>query len=161
VTNRAKPRLSYRTHKDRTGPSSQRPLVVVRVLGALALLVALSVPLQAAPCSGVPVGRAVFLKSGDIDPDVFVWDAKQRVVDYSHGTWRDSSEVMVHTMLAKPGTHAVVVQCFPGAVHKEGNDPRDLIGIRLTTGPNKGRYGWVTSDDVHELVRHLSNTARR
>ncbi|MEA2688038.1 MAG: hypothetical protein QOD51_645, partial [Candidatus Eremiobacteraeota bacterium] len=96
-----------------------------------------------------------------IDPDVFVWDAKQRVVDYSHGTWRDSSEVMVHTMLAKPGTHAVVVQCFPGAVHKEGNDPRDLIGIRLTTGPNKGRYGWVTSDDVHELVRHLSNTARR
>jgi hypothetical protein len=153
MLNRPKPCLSHRTHKDRTGPSSQRRLVVVRVLGALALLVALALPIQAAPCGAVPVGRVVFLKSGDIDPDVFVWDAKQRVVDYAHGYWRDSSEVMVHTMLAKPGTHAVVVQCYPGAVHKEGNDPRDLVGIRLTTGPNKGRYGWVTSDDVHELAK--------
>lgn len=153
VTKRAKPCLSHRTHKDRTGPSSQRPLVVVRFLGALALLFAVTVPGQAAPCGAVPVGRAVFLRSGDIDPDVFVWDAKQRVVDYAHGFWRDSSEVMVHTLLAKPGTHAVVVQCLPAALHKEGNDPRDLVGIRLTTGPNKGRYGWVTSDDVHELAK--------
>lgn len=150
---RAKPCLPHHTHKDSAGPSSQRPLVVVRVLGALALLVAVSDPLRAAPCGAVPVGHAVLLRSGDIDPDVFVWDAKQRVVDYATGSWRDSSEVMAHTMLAKPGTHAVVVQCQPGAVHKEGNDPRDLVGIRLTNGPNKGRYGWVTSDDVHEIAK--------
>ncbi len=126
--------------------------MVVRVLGALALLVAVSVPLQAAPC-GVPVGHAVFLRSGDIDPDVFVWDAKQRVVDYASGYWRDSHDVVAHTLLAKPGTHAVIVQCQPGMVKKEGNDPRDLVGIRLTNGPNRGRYGWVTSDDVHEIAK--------
>lgn len=153
MTKRAEPCLFDRSHKDSSGRSSQRPLVVVRVLGALALLGAVSLPVQAAPCGSVPVGRAVFLKSGEIDPDVFVWDAKQRVVDYAHGNWRDSSEVLVHTLLAKPGTHAVVVQCYPGAIHKEGNDPRDLVGIRLTNGPNKGRYGWVTSDDIHELAK--------
>jgi len=38
-------------------------------------------------------------------------------------------------------------------VKKEGNDPRDLVGIRLTNGPNRGRYGWVTSDDVHEIAK--------
>jgi hypothetical protein len=126
--------------------------VVARVLGALALLAALSVPVEAAPC-GVPVGRAVILKSGDIDPDVFVWDGRQRVVDYAEGHWRDSHDVVAHTMLAKPGTRAVVIQCHPGLVRKEGNEARDLIGIRLVNGPNKGRYGWVTSDDVHEIAK--------
>jgi hypothetical protein len=42
-------------------------------------------------------------------------------------------------------------------VRKEGNDTRDLIGIRLTNGPNKGRYGWVTSDDVHEIGKRLTS----
>jgi len=151
VTKRPKPRLSHRTHKDHTGPPSQRPVVVARVLGALALL-AVSLPVQAAPC-GVPVGHAVFLKSGDIDPDVFVWDAKQRVIDYANGYWRDSHDVVAHTVLAKPGTRAVIVECQAGLVHKEGSDMRDAIGVKLTNGPNKGHYGWVTSDDVHELAK--------
>ncbi|GAC1660143.1 MAG: hypothetical protein NVS4B13_07980 [Candidatus Elarobacter sp.] len=127
--------------------------MVARVLGALALLCALSVPVQAAAPCGVPVGHAVFLKSGDIDPDVFVWDAKQRVVDYATGYWRDSHDVVAHTMLAKPGTRAVIIQCYAGLVRKEGNDPRDAVGVRLTNGPNRGRYGWVTSDDVHTLAK--------
>ncbi len=92
------------------------------------------------------------LKSSDIDPDVFVWDAKQRVVDYAGGEW-GTHEVLAHTVLAKPGTRAVVVQCMPAAVHKKYTaDARDAIGIRLVNGPNKGRYGWVTSDDVHEVA---------
>jgi hypothetical protein len=151
VQKRPKPRLSHRAHKDPTGRSSQRPVVVARVLGALALL-AVSVPVQAAPC-GVPVGHAVFLKSGDLDPDVFVWDAKQRVIDYANGYWRDSHDVVLHTVLAKPGTHAVIVQCQANLVRKDGNDARDAIGVRLTNGPNKGHYGWVTSDDVHEIAK--------
>ena len=126
--------------------------MVARVLGALALLAAVTIPVQAAPC-GVPVGRPVYLKSADIDPDVFVWDARQRVVDYAGGSWRDTHDVMVHTMLAKPGTRAIVVQCQPGIVRRaDGGDSRDAIGIRLLNGPNKGRYGWVTSDDIHELA---------
>ena len=133
-------------------PSSQRRNVVARVLGALALLAALVIPVQAAPC-GVPVGHAVYLKSGEIDPDVFVWDAKQRVVDYATGHWRDSHDVIAHTLLAKPGTRAVVVQCATGLLRKDGADPRDVIGIRMVNGPNKGRYGWVNSDDIHEVAQ--------
>jgi hypothetical protein len=130
--------------------------VAVRVLGALAFLAVLSSPVQSAPC-GVPVGHAVALKSTDIDPDVFVWDAKQRVVDYAGGVWSDTHDVLVHTVLAKPGTRAVVVQCTAGVVHtKYGTDARDAIGIRLTNGPNRGRYGWVTSEDIHEVPRPLS-----
>jgi hypothetical protein len=149
---RPKLRLLHGTHKDRRVLLSHRPVVVARVIGALALLAALVIPVQAAPC-GVPVGRAVFLRSGDIDPDVFVWDAKQRVIDYANHDWRDSHDVLTHTMLAKPGTRAVIVQCQPGLVHRDGTDARDAIGIRLVNGPNKGRYGWVTSDDVHEVAQ--------
>ncbi|HEX3467941.1 MAG TPA: hypothetical protein VHT05_07685 [Candidatus Elarobacter sp.] len=125
--------------------------MVARILGALAVLTALSVPAQAAPCA-VPLGRSVALKSAELDPDVFVWDAKQRVVDYAGGYWRDTSDVLTHTVLAKPGTRAVVVQCTAGVVHqKYSPDTGDAIGIRLTTGPNKGHYGWVTSEDVHQV----------
>ena len=126
--------------------------MVARVLGVLAVLAALSVPVQASPC-GVPIGRVVTLKSTELDPDVFVWDAKQRVVDYAGGYWRDSHDVIQHTLLAKPGTRAVIVQCSAGIVHpKYAADPRDAIGIKLTNGPNKGRYGWVTSDNIHQIV---------
>ena len=126
---------------------------MVRPLGALVLLCALSTPALAAPC-GVPVGHAVTLKSTDIDPDVFVWDAKQRVVDYAGGYWRDTHDVLSHTVLAKPGTRAVIVQCDPGIVKmKYAAEHRDAVGIKLVNGPNKGRYGWVTSEDVHEIAR--------
>jgi hypothetical protein len=125
--------------------------VVARVLGALALLAAVNFSAQASPC-GVPLGHAVFLKSGDLDPDVFVWDARERVVDYAGGHW-GSDEVLAHTVLAKPGTRAVIVQCTPAAVHTRGGSIRDAVGIKLVNGPNKGRYGWVTSDDVHEVAR--------
>jgi hypothetical protein len=125
--------------------------VVARILSALAVLTALTVPAQAAPC-GVSVGRAVALKSAELDPDVFVWDAKQRVVEYAGGYWRDTHDVLSHTLLAKPGTRAVVVQCTAGVVRpKYSADNRDAIGIRLVSGPNKGHYGWVTSEDVHEI----------
>lgn len=125
--------------------------MVARTLGGLALLAALSIPVLAAPC-GVSVGRAVVLKSGDLDPDVFVWDAKQRVVDYATGHWGDTHDVLAHTLLAKPGTRAVIIECRPGLVRREGAEARDAIGIRLVNGPNKGRYGWVTSDDIHEIA---------
>ena len=108
---------------------------------------------MAGPCR-VPVGTRVVLKSAELDPDVFVWDAKQRVVDYAGGYWRDTHDVMVHTLLAKPGTRAVVVQCQPGIVRRgDGSATRDAIGIRILNGPNKGRYGWVTSEDVHEIAQ--------
>ncbi|GAC1454017.1 MAG: hypothetical protein PVSMB8_12720 [Vulcanimicrobiaceae bacterium] len=57
-------------------------------------------------------------------------------------------------MLAKPGTRAVIVQCEHGIVRpKYVADARDAVGVRLVNGPNRGRYGWVSSQDVHDLVR--------
>ncbi len=125
--------------------------MLARVLCGFALLAALGIPVLAAPC-GLPVGRAIVLKSAEIDPDVFVWDAKQRVIDYASGHWGDTHDVLQHTLLAKPGTRAVVVQCGAGLVRRDNGDARDVIGIRLVNGPNKGRYGWVTSDDVHGVA---------
>ncbi len=128
-------------------------VVVLRVLGAAALVVALSVPAFAVPCT-LSVGHAVSLKSTDLDPDVFVWDSKQRAIDYAAGYWKDTRDVLAHSLLAKPGTRATVVQCVPGAIHsKYASDLEDAVGIRIQSGPNRGRYGWVTSGDVHELAR--------
>ena len=92
------------------------------------------------------------LKSEEIDPDVFVWDSRRRVVDYAAGYWRDTNDVLSHSLLAKPGTRAVVVQCEAGIVKpKYVVEVRDAVGIRLLSGPNKGRYGWVTSQDIHSV----------
>jgi hypothetical protein len=126
--------------------------VVRRALGAVVALVALGVPADAAPCVVVP-GSAVILKSADLDPDVFVWDSKQRVVDYAAGAWRDTHDVLIHSVLAYPGTRAEVVQCDPGIVKPKYIDPLDAIGVRIVSGPNRGRYGWVTSQDIH-MVAH-------
>ena len=107
---------------------------------------------QTPRCAAAP-GTAVMLKSPDIDPDVFVWDAKVRAVDYAAGHWRDAHEVMTHSLLAKPGTRATVLQCEPAVVRfKYEPDPQDAIGIRLLNGPNRGRYGWVTSRDIHAVT---------
>lgn len=103
-------------------------------------------------CS-VPNRRSVMLKSPDIDPDVLVWDAKERAVDYASGHWRDAHDVMNHTVLAKPGTRAETVQCEPSVVRfKYEASAFDAVGVRLLSGPNHGRYGWVTSRDVHLLT---------
>ncbi len=124
-----------------------------RALGAVALLAALSVPATAAPCAQ-SAGTAIVLKSADIDPDVFVWDSKQRVVNYAGGFWGSTRDVLVHSVLAKPGTRAVIVQCDPGIVKpKYVSETLDAVGVRLTNGPNKGHYGWVTSQDFRVTMR--------
>lgn len=128
--------------------------MVARVVGALALLVALNVAAQAAPTCGVPVGRIITLKSVELDPDVYVWDARQRVQDYAQGSWGSSRDVISHTVLAKSGTHAIVVSCAPGVVAMKNDETsRDALGIKLLSGPNRGRYGWITSDDVHRIAK--------
>lgn len=110
---------------------------------------------MAAGCADLTNGQSVSLKSAEIDPDVFVWDAKARVIQYSSGVWNTTSEVMSHTMLSKPGTRAVVVACEKESVKSRYvNSVLDAIGIRLVTGPNRGRYGWVTSEDVHVTPRN-------
>jgi hypothetical protein len=127
-------------------------LVVRHVIGAAVLVVTLNVPAYASPCV-VPVGRPVTLKSADIDPDVFVWDARQRVIDYVGGYWHGTGDVLAHTLLAKPGTRATVIQCAAGVIHSRFlNELQDAVGLRILSGPNRGRYGWVTGEDVHLIT---------
>lgn len=103
---------------------------------------------------GIPSGQPVLLRSGDLDPDVFVWDSKQRVVAYAAGYWKNTTDVMSHTVLSKPGTRAVVIACDKEIVHSRyANAVQDAIGIRLMTGPSRGRYGWVSSEDVHFMPK--------
>ncbi len=133
---------------------------MVRVLGAAALFAALSVPAFAVPCAP-GVGHAVSLKSTDLDPDVFVWDSRQRAIDYAAGYWKDTRDVLAHSLLAKPGTRALVIQCAPGVIHsKYASDLEDAIGVRIQSGPNKGRYGWVTSEDAHETSDRTATAHR-
>ena len=88
------------------------------------------------------------------DPDVFVWDSRLLLVNYAAGIFDDAKSVMAHTTLAKPGTRAVVVSCITGVVKpKYVLVAYDAIGIRVTTGPYKGKWGWVASDDTHPIRR--------
>jgi hypothetical protein len=124
------------------------------------LLAASATPAFAAGCMGLTNGTAVALKSSDIDPDVLVWDTKAHVMTYSSGVWSTTSEVMSHTLLSKPGTRAKIVSCDKQSVRsKYVNSVLDAVGIQLTDGPNRGRYGWVTSEDVHLMPSRGASTA--
>jgi hypothetical protein len=126
---------------------------VVRSLVALLLTVvcvtAVPADADAGPCS-LSTGAAVVLRASDFDPDVLVWDSRQREMDYDGGNLKDTAEVLSHTLLSAPGTRAVVVACDPGSSKpRYAPEPEDTIGIKITSGPNRGRYGWVSSGDAH------------
>lgn len=126
--------------------------MVRRALAAAVLVAAVASPASAA-CA-YAVGSTVTLKSLDIDPDVFVWDSRARVISYAARAWESTHEVLVHSTLAKPGTRAVVVRCEAGVVRSKSlPGVQDAVGVRLLTGPNRGRYGWVTSADAHAELR--------
>jgi hypothetical protein len=94
-------------------------------------------PARAAGCTP-RAGTAVTLRASDFDPDVFVWDTQGRALAYaSRATFFKVDDVLRHIVLAKAGTHAVVVGCGEG-----------FVLVRLASGPNRGRIGWVTSSDV-------------
>ncbi len=103
---------------------------------------------DAAPCAA-PAGGRIVLESDAVDPDVFLWDSRTRLVDYAAGQWGNTRSIFAHTVLAEPGTQATIVSCVAGVAHpKFGNGDEDAIGVKIVSGPYKGRYGWVLSSDV-------------
>jgi len=115
-------------------------------------------PAFAIPCS-VASGEPVVLRSSDFDPDVLVWDTRQRAIDYVSGNIRSTSEVLVHTLLSKPGTRAIVTACDPGSAKpRYSAELLDTVGVKITTGPNRGRYGWVSSGDAHGNTPSMAAT---
>jgi hypothetical protein len=106
----------------------------------------------ATSCSSSALGGRVILQSDAVDPDVFVWDSRDRLVEYAAGRWGTTRAVFSHTVLAEPGTQAAVVACVPGIAHpKFAASDQDAIGVRLLSGTYRGKYGWILSGDAHGI----------
>lgn len=109
----------------------------------------------AAACE-VKVGQAVVLASQELDPDVFLWDSRDRLVRYAQGDYSVET-VLRHTTLIRAYTHAVVVICKNAGLrpsYAATADPTmDLVGVKVTTGGFRGHYGWVLSADVRRPYR--------
>jgi hypothetical protein len=78
----------------------------------------------------------VLLRSSGIDPRVLVFTQRAVLEQYRSGHWA-TRDVMNHCFVVDAGTAAVVVGRRAGDV-----------GVKLTAGPFRGRYGWVSEDDV-------------
>lgn len=116
----------------------------------LLAIAACALPAVARPPCHAPRGAHVTLFGGVDDPDVLVWDSKDRLVRYSGGSADTRQFLLPHALLSRPGTRAVVVSCSMGAVHpKFGDQDADAVGVMILSGKHRGRYGWVSSTDVH------------
>jgi hypothetical protein len=110
-------------------------------------------------CAGA-VGEPIMLRSSDFDPDVLVWDSRQRAIDYAGGNIHDATELLSHTLLSRPGTRAIVTVCLTDTVRaKYTNERLDTVGVKITSGPLRGRYGWVSSEDIRGS--HASEASAR
>jgi hypothetical protein len=118
------------------------------VLAALfAALVATS-GLAMADCR-VSRGQRVVLFGGADDPDVLVWDNKNRLIEYAGGSSDTRKFLTPHAVLARPGTIVVVQECTSDVVHPKFRfTTDDAIGVQIASGPYRGKYGWVTAADV-------------
>jgi hypothetical protein len=134
------------------------------MLAAIALLVAIpgSASRAGETCSAY-IGQYVILKSNRLDPDVFVWDERARLVSYAAGEWKHTLDVLDHTILSKPGTRAFVISCEPEAVRFRYEQVlQDALGLKLVSGPQRGRYGWVAADDARtDVTAAYPASARR
>lgn len=84
------------------------------------------------------------------DPNVFVWDSREDLIAYAAGRYRSVDIVVRHATLVPPGTRAVVVMCRGSVVQRRYIQPAfDAVGIKITVGKFKNRWGWVASDDIH------------
>jgi hypothetical protein len=125
----------------------------ISVLLAL-LLIAAAPQQQPEPvgvCRAQPNARVVLYGTTD-DPDVFVWDSRFRLRDYSGGTFDQMRALLPHATLVRPGTRAIVQSCVAGFVQsKFGPGADDAIGIVITNGPLRGQRGWVLGSAVRPL----------
>jgi hypothetical protein len=105
---------------------------------------------QAQACV-VSRGDRIMLASLDLDPDVFVWDSPQRLIAYAAGDY-NTMTVLRHTVLVKPGTTAIATDCKDGVARPKFSAKNvDIVGIKITSGAIRGRYGWVLAEDVRRM----------
>ena len=127
---------------------------MLRTVRAIALVAAAFLALSplygaAAQCHANR-GMRITLFGGVDDPDVLVWDNRDRLVAFASGSSDTRKFLLPHALLARPGTVAIVQGCVAGTVHSKFRmDPEDAVGVLILTGTYRGRYGWVSSSDVH------------
>lgn len=116
---------------------------------SIAALTCIAIPAQAAGCHAVR-GIRITLFGGVDDPDVLVWDSRDRLTAFASGSSDARKFLLPHALLARPGTPAVVQGCEAAAVHSKFRmDAEDAVGVKILGGEYRGRYGWVESSDVH------------
>ncbi|HKU68988.1 MAG TPA: hypothetical protein VJP85_14540 [Candidatus Baltobacteraceae bacterium] len=94
-------------------------------------------------------GMQVTLFGGVDDPDVLVWDSRDRLISFGAGSTDARKFLLPHALLNRPGTRATVQSCIGGVVHSKFRmDADDAIGVLIVTGKYRGRYGWVSSADI-------------
>lgn len=94
-------------------------------------------------------GEHVALFGGVDDPDVLVWDSRDRLLEYAEGSEDTRGFLLPHAMLNRPGTIAVVQECVAKVVHSKFQVVvEDAVGVLILSGPYRGRYGWVSSSDL-------------
>lgn len=121
---------------------------------ALLLAVFAALTVAAAAAAGSPCratrGMQVTLFGGVDDPDVLVWDNRDRLTAFAAGSSDTRKFLLPHALLVRPGTIAVVQSCFGGAVHSKFHmAAEDAVGVQIVSGKDRRRYGWVTSADIH------------
>lgn len=123
---------------------------MLRPLALLLLVFACTIAAGAAQQCHAARGMHVTLFGGVDDPDVLVWDSRDRLVSYGAGSTDTRKFLLPHALLNSPGTKAVVQSCVSGIVHSKFEmDPSDAIGVLILSGRYRGRYGWVSSSDIH------------
>lgn len=123
-----------------------------RVALALFLLFAATGAAALADCRAWR-GSAVTLFGGVDDPDVLAWDSRDRLLQYAAGTADTREFLLPHALLNGPGTRAIVQACIPGIVHSKFRMAADdAVGVLIRSGRHSGRYGWVSSADLHGRV---------
>jgi hypothetical protein len=124
-----------------------------------AVLSSLPVAASAATDCRFQIAERIFLASYSSDPNVFVWDNRDRLVAYAaSGGYAAINDVVRHSLLVKPGTQAIVAMCRANVVRRRYvTDPSDAVGIKITVGPLRNHWGWVSSEDVHELRKRATS----
>jgi hypothetical protein len=89
----------------------------------------------------------VILASDRVDPDVFVWDTRDHLVQFEAGKWGTSKEIFERTILAKPGTRGVTDSCPPFS-RTDSARHQGVVHVKVTSGEFRGHWGWVNASDL-------------
>lgn len=121
----------------------------VLLAGVLLAIVHATAAAAPAQCRALR-GMHITLFGGVDDPDVLVWDSRERLISFGAGTTDTRKFLLPHALLSRPGTRAVVQSCVGGIVHSKFRmDAQDAVGVLILSGKYRGRYGWVSSSDIH------------